>query len=460
VQQKGLGRRAFVRALGGVLSAAAVRGQGRKGPNVIIILADDLGYGDLGCYGSTIATPNLDSMAREGMRLTRFYSASAVCSPSRAALLTGRYPARTGIVNVLMPNADVGLKPYERTIPKILKEQGYRTGCIGKWHLGTATGCMPNGQGFDEYYGVPYSNDMNPLPVMRDSNVVEAAPRQTSLTTQFTDQAVEFIARNREQPFFLYLAHTAPHIPLAPSERFAGTSEHGLYGDVVTELDWSVGEVLRAVKENGLDEQTLVIFASDNGPWYQGSSGNLQGRKGSTYEGGIRVPCIARFPGSIPAGTVAEGISSTMDLLPTITRLTGGTAGSVDGVDIWPMLSGEVQYVGREVLLFFDVWNVQCVRWGPWKLHLSRYNSNPWTVDPPGGRVNLPLANPELYHVDADPGESYDRAPENKQLVLDLQQRAERLLLTFPEPARAAWRDTLARRVQQTPAGSLPQPEN
>ena len=459
-QQAGLGRRAFVRALGGVLSSTILGGQSRRGPNIIVILADDLGYGDLGCYGSSIPTPNLDKMAREGSRLTRFYSASAVCSPSRAALLTGRYPARSGVVNVLMPSANSGLQTYEQTIPKILKEQGYRTGCIGKWHLGTVPGCTPNGHGFDEYYGVPYSNDMFPLPVLRDTNVVDAAPRQTSLTTRFTDQAVDFIGRNKERPFFLYLAHTAPHIPLAPSERFAGKSELGIYGDVVMELDWSVGEVLKALKDNGLDEQTLVVFTSDNGPWYQGSTGNLAGRKGSTYEGGVRVPCIARFPGSIPEGGVAEGIGSMMDLLPTFARLTGAASGTVDGVDIWPMLTGERPYTEREILLFFDSWNVQCVRWGPWKLHLSRYNTNPWTVDPPGGRLNLPLANPELYHVDNDPGESYDRAPEKKELIIDLQRRVENLLSSFPQPVREAWRETLSRRVQQTPVGSLPLVEN
>jgi arylsulfatase A len=457
---KGLGRRAFMHALGGALSSAALRGEDRKGPNIIVILADDLGYGDLGCYGSSIPTPNLDQMAREGMRLTRFYSASPVCSPSRAALLTGRYPARSGVVNVLMPGSDAGLKSSERTIPRILREQGYRTGCVGKWHLGTTSDCMPNGQGFDEYYGVPYSNDMYPLPMLRDTRVVDTQASLSGLTARFTEQAVDFIGRNKDRRFFLYMSHTAPHIPLTPSEKFAGRSEQGAYGDVVMELDWSVGEILRSLKDNGLDEQTLVVFTSDNGPWYQGSSGNLQGRKGSTYEGGVRVPCIARFPGNVPAGQTSMGLSSTMDLLPTLTRLAGDTATQVDGIDIWPLLTGEQEYLRREPLLFFDSWNVQCVRWGPWKLHLSRYNTNAWTVDPPGGRFNLPLANPELYHIDNDPGENYDRAPEQKDIVRDLQQQVDRLLLTFPDQVRAAWRETAARRVQQTPVGALPRPEN
>lgn len=430
-------------------------------PNVIVIFADDLGYGDVGCFGSSIPTPNLDRMAVEGVRLTRFYSASPVCSPSRAALLTGLYPVRTGVVNVLMPDARSGLKSTERTIPKVLKSRGYRTGCIGKWHLGTSSECRPRSHGFDEYYGVPYSNDMYPLPMLRDTQVVEESPTQTSLTGRFTQQAVDFIGRNKDAPFFLYLSHTAPHIPLAPSEAFAGKSGHGAYGDVVAELDWSTGRILEALKQNGLDEKTLVIFTSDNGPWYQGSSGNLQGRKGSTYEGGVREPFIARFPGKIPAGSVSFGVSSTMDLLPTIARLSGApvSADTVDGVDIWPLLTGEQASLDREALLFFDGWQIQCVRWGPWKLHLARYNSFAWTVDPPNGRMNLPLRNPELYDIDDDAGENYDQASQRPQLVAELKARVDRLLFSMPEQVRVAWRDTLSRRVQSTPTGSLPQPE-
>lgn len=455
-------RRAFLHVLGGALATRALSGQSQRIPNVIVILADDLGYGDLGCYGSSIPTPYLNRMAQEGVRLKHFYSASPVCSPSRAALLTGRYPVRTGIVNVLMPDAKSGLDPSARTIPKVLKERGYRTACIGKWHLGTVTECTPNRQGFDEFYGLPYSNDMYPLPLLRNAQTIEDSPQQTSLISRFAAQAIEFIARNRNAPFFLYLAHTAPHIPLAPSERFAGKSGHGQYGDVIAELDWSVGQILESLKENGIDDNTLVMFTSDNGPWYQGSTGNLQGRKGSTYEGGVRVPFIARFPGRIPAATVGSGISSMMDLLPTVARVAGAPlpGDSVDGVDIWPSLAGEQPYMEREALLFFDNWQIQCVRWGPWKLHLSRYNSYAWTVDPPGGRFNLPLPEPELYHIDDDPGENYDRAAEQPQIVNELKQRVERLLLSHPEQVRSAWRDTLARRVQSTPVGALPRGEN
>ena len=456
-----MGRRAFLASAGGALCGAALRAQTRSRPNVIVILTDDLGYGDVGCYGSSIPTPNLDRMAQEGVRLTRFYSASSVCSPSRAALLTGRYPARTGVVNVLMPNSPTGLNASERTIPKVLKEQGYRTACVGKWHLGNRPEFMPRAHGFDEFYGLPYSNDMYPLPVMSNTQVVEESPRQDTLIRRFTEQAVNFIGRNKDVPFFLYMAHTGPHIPLAPGESFRGKSGRGSYGDVVTELDWSVGQVLNALKQNGLDENTLVIFTSDNGPWYQGSPGNLQGRKGSTYEGGVRVPLIARLPGTIPGGKVAEGLSSMMDLLPTIAGLSGAgvPADSVDGVNIWPMLRGEQAYVDRQPLLFFDGWDLQCVRWGPWKLHLSRHNAYAWTLEPGGGRFNLPLAQPELYHIDEDPGESYDRAPNRQQLVNELKGQAEALLLTLPDQVRNAWRDTQSHRVQFTPVGALPRRE-
>jgi len=443
---------------GAAASFALAKGESVKPPNIVFILADDLGYGDLGCFGSSLPTPNLDQLALQGMRLTRFYSASPVCSPSRAAFLTGRYPARSGIVNVLMPSDKRGLNPSERTISKILKERGYRTACVGKWHLGCQPGVMPRDHSFDEFYGLPYSNDMDPLPMMRNSEVVQANAAQAGLTGNFTNQAVDFIQWQGDGPFFLYFAHTAPHVPLVPSDKFRGQSGMGNYGDVVMEMDWSVGEVLKVLSAKGFDENTLVVFTSDNGPWYQGSAGKLQGRKGSTYEGGVREPFIARFPGKIPAGTTVEGIGSAMDLLPTFANLAGASvpASTVDGIDIWPMLSGEKEYMSRDPLLFFDNWNVQCVRWGPWKLHLARYNSYAWTVDPPEGRWNLPLPRPELYQVDADPTESYDRSLEKPELVASLKKRVEDMMLSMPDEARRAWRDTLAQHVQDTPVGGLP----
>ncbi|MBC8165806.1 MAG: sulfatase [Bryobacteraceae bacterium] len=456
------GRRAFLRGTASFLSATVLSAQAwqagkRDRPNVVLILADDLGFGDLGCYGSKIPTPNLDRMAEQGTRLTRFYSASPVCSPSRAALLTGRYPARSGIVNVMMPWDDNGIPAGDTTLPKVLKEQGYRTACVGKWHLGMKAAYSPM-RHFDEFYGLPYSNDMSPLPMLRNNDVVDSSVEQSSLLDQFTERAIDFIGRSKDAPFFLYFAHTAPHIPAVPSERFRGKSGHGLYGDVVMSLDWSVGKVLDALKSHDLDENTLVIFTSDNGPWYQGSAGALQGRKGSTYEGGVREPLIARMPGKIPAGGVSGALSSMMDLLPTIAAVCGAAVDSknLDGVDMWPVLKGESLFADREVLLFFDGWHVQCARWGPWKLHFSRYNSYAWTVDPPGGRHNLPLPRPELYNVDEDPSEGLDMSFEKSELVSRLREATEQLLWTLPEQVRTAWRDTMAIRVDDTPTGSLP----
>jgi arylsulfatase A len=451
------GRRTFMGALGAALSTYAIRGQERKKPNIILILADDLGYGDLGCFGSAIPTPNLDRMAAEGARLTTFYSASPVCSPARAALLTGRYPVRTGVVNVLMSDAKTGLSASETTLPKVLKDSGYQTGCFGKWHLGSQPEFLPERHGFDEYYGVPYSNDMYPLPVMKNSQVVAGNCDQESMTDRFTEAAIEFIGRSKDAPFFVYLAHTAPHIPVVPSAAFKGKSGHGIYGDVVMELDASVGQILDAVKANGLDDNTLIVFTSDNGPWYQGSAGRLQGRKGSTYDGGVREPFIARMPGRIPAGTVSSGLASMMDLFPTIAGLCGASLPvKVDGLDIWPVLTGDKAFVERDMLLFFDTWQLQCVRWGPWKLHFARYNTFAWTAEPLGGRSNLPLPQPELYQVDEDPGENYDVAPEKQQVVATIRKRVDELLVNFPDQVRAAWRDTISQKVDETPVGALP----
>ena len=451
------GRRAFLKALGGLACAPLIKGQASRDPNIIVILADDLGYGDLHCYGSKIPTPNIDRLADEGCWLTRFYSASPVCSPSRAALLTGRYPARSGVVNVLLPDSTNGLEAGQPTIPSVLKERGYSTSCIGKWHLGNRPEHAPNRHGFDEFRGIPYSNDMSPLPFMTNAQVTVSNCDQESLTDRFTDQAVDFIARKKNNPFFLYTALTAPHIPIAPAARFKGKSGLGPYGDIVTELDWSVGQIMSAVKENGIDDNTLIVFTSDNGPWYQGSAGSLQGRKGSTYEGGVREPFVARMPGRIPSGTVMSGVGSMMDLLPTFARVAGAAAPTgTDGVDLWPMLSGERSYVERDVLLFFDGWQIQCARWGPWKLHLSRYNSYAWTQDPPGGRWNLRLPDPELYNVDDDPGESFDQAGDKPEVVQFIRSRVEAMLPTLPAQVANSWRDTMSTPIIDTPVGALP----
>ncbi len=430
----------------------------RTQPNIILIYTDDLGYGDLGCYGSDLATPNLDGMAKEGVLFQQFCSASPVCSPARAALLTGRYPTRVDVTEVLQPADTGGLSLSESTLADTLRGAGYATMCIGKWHLGSQPQYMPTRRGFDQYYGLPYSNDMSPLPLMQNATVIEQPAKLDTLTARYTDQAVSFIARSKDRPFFLYMPHTFPHIPLAASQRFLGKSGFGLYGDAVAEVDWSVGEVLRAVRENGLDDNTLVMFSSDHGPWFEGSAGRLHGRKGETWEGGVRVPFIARFPGRIPAGRVCTNLATTMDILPTVARLCAATlpAAPLDGYDIWSLLSAQQDTTNREAFLYFDCGNLQCARLGPWKLHLTRYNTPPWLPIPSGWRQNQRLANPELYNLETDPAESYDAANENPQIVASIRASVEGLLTTFPEPVQTLWRDTMQASGVYCPSGGWP----
>lgn len=446
---------------GAGLWTASVSGQSRPPnhrPNIVMIYADDLGYGDLGCYGGAIRTPNLDRMAAEGVRFTNFYSANPVCSPSRAALLTGRYPVRTGVPRVLFPQDQTGLARSETTLAELLKPLGYRTMCIGKWHLGRPPEYLPTSRGFDHYFGIPYSNDMNPRVLMRDTAVIEEPARLETLTPRYTAQALQFIESAKDGPFFLYLPHTYPHIPLAASERFRGKSPAGLYGDVVEELDWSVGEILGALRRHGLEQNTLVMFSSDNGPWYQGSPGRLRGRKGMTYEGGVREPFLARWPGRIPPGRVLDPVACTIDIFPTVAGLTGAKLPSnrLDGMDIWPLLSGQARDLPREALLYFDNVHLQCARWKQWKLHVARYNSVAYSPAPPGGRLNFPLRPPELYGLSGDPDESYDVAREHPDIVREIESRIERLMRTFPPDIQQAYDETRARQAVPVSAGALP----
>ncbi len=440
------------------IAAASAASAAEQPLNVILIYADDLGYGDLGCYGSKIRTPNLDRMAAEGVRFTNFLSANPVCSPSRAALLTGRYPTRVSMHKVLFPTDTTGLPPAEKTLANLLKDKGYQTMCIGKWHLGHAPEHLPMAHGFDRYFGIPYSNDMAPRVLLRNTETVEQTADLPKLTGRYTDEAVRFIEGAKGSPFFLYMPHTYPHIPLGASERFRGKSPLGLYGDVVEELDWSVGQVLETLKRNKLERNTLVLFSSDNGPWFEGSPGALRGRKGTTYEGGVREPFIARLPGRIPSGKVCSAVASTMDILPTVAKLCGAAmpALPLDGVDIWPLLSGAQKELDREALLYFDGWNLQCIRRGKWKLHISRYNTHVYGPLPAAGRANLALLRPELYDLEMDPQESYDVSDKNPDVVRELQSSIDKLLPGFPEEVGKAYAETQKRKSKQIRPGALP----
>jgi arylsulfatase A len=447
-------------------AALAATGTGRAAPanaqppNIVIVFCDDLGYGDAGCYGSRIRTPNINRMARDGALFRQFCAASPVCSPSRAALLTGRYGVRTGVPTVLTPEDPYGLADSEVTIAQMLKPAGYKTKCIGKWHLGSAPPYLPTNRGFDEYFGIPYSNDQSPSILMENTAIIETPVNLATLTQRYTEQAVDSIRRSKEAPFFLYLPHTFPHIPLAASSTFRGKSAMGLYGDVIEELDWSVGQILQEIASNGLDANTLVMFSSDNGPWFQGSPGRLRGRKGDTFEGGLRVPFIARYPGRIPPGQVLRSFASGLDILPTVARLTSVPLprNPLDGVDIWPVLSGETDSVNRPPFLYLDNWNLQCARQGRWKLHFARYNSPAFTPEPKGGRFNFRLLNPELYDLDRDSEESADVSADHPAIVTTMLESVHELLPSFPAQVQAAWRETQSRPVLPNTAGAWPVP--
>jgi Arylsulfatase A and related enzymes len=362
-------------ALQGFISGIEAREQK---PNIIIILADDLGYGDIGVFGAKdIKTPNLDSIASNGIRLTSLYSSSPVSSPSRFGLLTGRYPRRAGIDHVFFPESFTGIPAQETTIAEKLHDNGYKTGIVGKWHLGHHQQYLPLQHGFDEYYGIPYSNDMQGIAYLNGNRADSLTVNQQYITQTYTRKAVDFIRRNQKSPFFLYLAHNMPHVPLYTSPAFSGKSKRGLYGDVIQEIDWSVGQVLKTLKEYGLDKNTLVIFTSDNGPWRQfdiegGSAGQLRYGKGTTFEGGQRVPGIAYWPGKIKAGSVYNDLTLQLDIFPTILNITGTETlrliNPVDGEDISPVLFGKGHRKGDE-FVYFNNGQIEAFRKGDWKIH-------------------------------------------------------------------------------------------
>lgn len=412
-------------------------------PNIVLILMDDLGYGDLGSYGAIdYQTPNLDRMAAEGMRFTSFYAPQAVCSASRAGLLTGCYPNRVGIHGALFPGSQTGLNTREETIATVLKKQNYATGMIGKWHLGDTIPCLPLQHGFDEYFGTPYSNDMwpvnyngsaakpgdfryrfPPLPLLEGNQPVRYISDlqdMSMVTTWYTEKAVDFIERHKNSPFFLYLSHNMVHVPIAVSDKFKGKSKQGLFGDVMTEVDWSVGQVLQALKDNGVDKNTLVVFISDNGPWlnygnHAGSSGGLREGKGTSWEGGQREPCLVRWPEVVPSGSVNNQLTCAIDLLPTFAQLAGAAlpANKIDGVNILSLLLGDNDANPRDHLLYYYQQNsLEAVRQGNWKLVFPHKYRSYKDVLPGNDGISGPYKTDStgyaLYDLRRDPGENYD----------------------------------------------------
>ncbi|MEZ0610088.1 sulfatase [Fibrella sp. WM1] len=449
-------------------------------PNVVLFFMDDLGYGDLSCTGALgYLTPNLDRMAAEGTRFTNFLAAQPVCTASRASLLTGCYPNRIGIAGAYGPTSTVGLNPDEETLAELLKEQGYATGIFGKWHLGSKPAFLPLQHGFDEYFGVPYSHDMWPLhPDQAHANYpplylmegnqptkqVKDLTDASELTTAITDRAVSFIRQHRKGAFFLYIPHPLPHVPLAASARFRGKSGRGLFGDVLMELDWSVGQVMQELKQQGLDKNTLVLFISDNGPWlnygdHAGSAGGLREGKGTTYEGGNRVPCLVRWPGVVPAGRVSNKLLTTMDVLPTVAKLCGARQPKrpIDGVDWTALLKGDDTQIPRDrFYYYYRKNNLEAVRKGDWKLvfaHPGRtYEGFPMGRNgqpgPSTENFNFPMALYDLVH---DPGERYDVQAQHPDIVQSLQKLADE--------ARADMGDDLQQRqgANNRPVGRVTQ---
>ncbi len=456
-----LNRRQFLRMVTSTVATTALAGcsYGRKSaacrplselPNVVIIFTDDQGYADVGCYGAEgFQTPNLDRMAAEGIRFTDFYVAAPACTPSRAALMTGCYPQRVGLPHVLGPDAKIGISEKETTIAEMLKQCGYATACYGKWHLGHHPKFLPTSHGFDDYFGLPYSNDMwtyHPtnksfprLPLIDGKKNISYDPDQSQLTTWYTEHAVSFIERNTDRPFFVYLAHSMPHVPLFVSDKFKGKSRQGLYGDVIMEIDWSVGEILSTLKRLAIDEKTLVIFTSDNGPWlsygdHAGSAEPLREGKGTTFDGGQREACIMRWPGRIPPGTICKEMATAMDVLPTLARLTGATLPGrrIDGKDIWPLMSAQPgAKTGHEAFFYYNGWNLEAVRSGKWKLHLPHtYRTLAGRKGGTGGkpvRYDQEKITLSLFDLESDIAESRDIADQHPEVVERLSALAKKM---------------------------------
>ena len=424
---------------------------GQELPNVILIYLDDMGYGDLSLTGVTgYKTPHIDRMANEGIFFTHYYSPQAVSSASRAGLLTGCYPNRIGFAGALGPSSEVGISAKEETIAELLKKKGYATAAYGKWHLGEQTQFLPTNNGFNEFYGIPYSNDMWPLhptgtypdlPLFENESIINPAVAsidQAQFTTDFTLHTIDFIKRNQDKPFFIYLAHPMPHVPLYVSDRFKGKSQQGLYGDVMMEIDWSVGEIIKTLEETGLDKNTLVIFTSDNGPWinygnHAGNTGGYREGKGTTFEGGQRVPCIMMWRGVISEGTICNSLASGIDILPTLAEITDAPLPGhiIDGVSLLPILKGDVEAKPRETFYYYYRQNsLEAVRQGDWKL-VFPHPGRTYEGFQPGengmpGKVKEGFLFPgALYDLRRDPGERYDVSESYPDIVEKLNQVAE-----------------------------------
>lgn len=435
-------------ALIGILFTSLAWGA-EKPPNIVLVFADDLGYADLGCFGSTkIRTPNIDSIARDGIRLTNFHVPQAVCSASRTALLTGCYPNRVGILGALGPNSKNGIKDSENLLPEYLKKLGYSTAIFGKWHLGDSAQYSPIRHGFDTYFGLPYSNDMwpnhptaknfPPLPLRHDDKVLELNPDQSKLTGWYTERGVKFIEANKDKPFFLYMPHSMPHVPIYASEKFKGKSSHGLYGDVIEEIDSSVGTILETLKKHSLDKNTLVIFTSDNGPWlsygnHGGSRGVLREGKGTEFEGGVRVPFVARWPGKIPAASISNEPTMTIDLLPTLVAYAGGVVleePKIDGKNISAVLEARPGAKSPQEAYYF-YWGdaLHAVTSEKWKLHFP----HPYLHIIEGGKDGKPGKGEtrkmelSLFDLDADISESKNVADQNPEVVKKLQMLGDKI---------------------------------
>jgi arylsulfatase len=422
--------------------------QDQQLPNIVLILADDLGYGDIEGYGGKASTPNLRHLQKEGMKFTSFYS-QPQCSPSRAALMTGCYPQRVGIPWVVGPEGPawtrdkhlIGLNAGETTIAELLKAKGYATACVGKWHLGHHKQHLPVHHGFDEYFGIPYSNDMwppngeyPPLPLVDGEKTIETDPDQTQLVKRYTDRAVSFIRKHKSSPFFLYLAHNMPHVPLFVSQEFMGKSGKGLYADVIEEMDWSAGELIKALTENGLDNNTIFIFTSDNGPWllygnHAGSAGTLREGKNTTFEGGVRVPFIARWPDKIKSNTVCDIPAALFDLLPTFADITKSKLPGhpIDGKSLLPLFTGSTKAV-RDVHYYYQINELQAVRKGKWKLHFPHTYDHITVVGHDGARGTIETANLELalFDLEVDVAEAHNVAAQHPEIVRELSALGEK----------------------------------